>query len=82
MTTRAYAAARRTLTLVDKLYEINWGLVLLITLIACVGFAMLYSVAGGSLSPWASPQILRFLVGCVVLVVVALVDVRKRANWR
>ena len=31
MTTRPYAAARRTLSIVDKLYEINWGLVLLIT---------------------------------------------------
>jgi len=47
MTTRAYAAARRTLTLVDKLYEINWGLVLLISLIACVGLygTMPYTVA-------------------------------------
>ena len=37
----------------DKLLEVNWGLVLLITLIACVGFAMLYSVAGGHFQPWA-----------------------------
>ena len=64
MTTRPYAAARRTLSIADKLYEVNWGLVLLIAIIACAGFAMLYSVAGGHLSPWASPQILRFLVGC------------------
>ena len=41
MTLRPYAAARRTLSFVDKLYEINWGLVLLITIIACIGFAML-----------------------------------------
>ena len=76
MTTRPYAAARRTLSLTDKLYEVNWGLVLLIAIIATAGFAMLYSVAGGSFSPWASPQIFRFLIGCVVLVAVALVDVR------
>ncbi len=76
MTTRPYAAARRTLSLTDKLYEVNWGLVLLIGIIACVGFAMLYSVAGGSFSPWATPQILRFLVGLAVLVTVACIDIR------
>jgi rod shape determining protein RodA len=76
MTTRPYAAARRTLSVTDKLYEINWGLVLLITIIACVGFAMLYSVAGGSLSPWATPQILRFFVGLAILVAVACIDIR------
>ena len=53
MTMRAYAAAKRTLSIADKLMEVNWGLVLLITLIACAGFAMLYSVAGGHFHPWA-----------------------------
>ena len=76
MTTRPYAAARRTLTITDKLFEVNWGLVLLITIIACVGFAMLYSVAGGNFSPWASPQILRFVAGFAVLVIVACIDIR------
>jgi rod shape determining protein RodA len=76
MTTRPYAAARRTLSVADKMFEINWGLVLLITIIACVGFAMLYSVAGGSLSPWATPQILRFIVGLAILVAVACIDIR------
>lgn len=76
MTTRPYAAMRRTLSVVDKLYEINWGMVLLITIVACIGFAMLYSVAGGSLSPWATPQILRFLAGFAILVAVSVVDIR------
>lgn len=76
MTLRPYAAARRTLSVVDKLYEVNWGLVLLITLIACVGFAMLYSVAGGSFSPWAGKQMARFVVGFVLMIVVAMVDIR------
>jgi rod shape determining protein RodA len=76
MTLRPYAAARRTLSFVDKLYEINWGLVLLITIIACIGFAMLYSVAGGSLSPWADKQMVRFVIGFALMIVVALVDIR------
>ena len=59
MTTRSYAAARRTLSVADKLLDVNWGLVLLITIIASAGFAMLYSVAGGSFHPWALPQMIR-----------------------
>jgi rod shape determining protein RodA len=76
MTLRPYAAARRTLSVVDKLYEINWGLVLLIAIIACVGFAMLYSVAGGSFSPWAGKQIMRFAFGFAMMIVIATVDIR------
>jgi len=76
MTTRAYAAAKRTLTFVDKLFEVNWGMVALITLIACVGFAMLYSVAGASLSPWAGKQMLYFAAGLVLLIAAAVTDIR------
>ncbi len=76
MITRPYAIARRTLSYVDKLYEINWGVVLLVTIIACIGFSMLYSVAGASFSPWADKQMIRFVVGFLLMIVVALVDVR------
>jgi rod shape determining protein RodA len=55
---------------------VNWGLVLLITLIACAGFAMLYSVAGGHIRPWALSQIIKFILGFFVLVAVAMIDIR------
>jgi rod shape determining protein RodA len=76
MIARPYAAAKRTLGFSDKLLEVNWGLILLISLCACAGFAMLYSVAGGALRPWALPQIIKFVVGFVVLLAVAIIDVR------
>jgi rod shape determining protein RodA len=76
MTTRPYAAARRTLSFTDKLLDVNWALVLVITIIASVGFAVLYSVAGGHFSPWANKQILRFVIGLVILVACAAVDIR------
>ena len=76
MTTRSYAAARRTLSVSDKLLDVNWGLVLLITIIACAGFAMLYSVAGGSFHPWALPQMIRFIIGLALLITIAMVDIR------
>jgi rod shape determining protein RodA len=76
MNTRPYALARRTLAPIEKLIEINWGLVLLITIIASAGFAELYSEASGHLWPWAGPQMLRFAVGLGILVVVATIDIR------
>ena len=76
MISRPYAAAKRTLGVADKLLEVNWGLVLLITIIASGGIAMLYSVAGGHFHPWALSQLSKFLVGLVILVIAAAIDVR------
>ena len=76
MITRPYAAAKNRLSIGDKLMDVNWGLVLLIALLASAGFAMLYSVAGGHFSPWATPQIIRFIAGCFILVAVAMIDIR------
>ncbi|MDE1148439.1 MAG: rod shape-determining protein RodA [Azospirillaceae bacterium] len=64
------------MSLGEKLGQISWSLVLLITLVACVGFAMLYSAANGNFDPWATRQIMRFGVGLVVMLVVALIDIR------
>lgn len=76
MNTTHYVAARRPLTYSEKLLELNWGFLLLITIIACAGFAMLYSIAGSSFSPWAAPQIFRYGIGLIILIVVALIDIR------
>jgi rod shape determining protein RodA len=62
--------------LLDKLTDLNWRLVGLITAISCIGFAMLYSVAQGSLTPWAGPQMARFAVGFAVLLVAAMINIR------
>jgi rod shape determining protein RodA len=66
----------RDMKLTDKLGEFNWGLLLLITLISGMGFIMLYSVADGSLSPWALKQMIRFAAGVGIMLVVALIDIR------
>ncbi|HUO97312.1 MAG TPA: rod shape-determining protein RodA [Rhizomicrobium sp.] len=76
MTLRPYAAAHGQLSIVDKLYEINWGLVLMISIIATIGIAMQYSVAGGHWSPWADKQLVRFVLGFALMIVAALVDIR------
>ena len=58
-----------------KILYLNWPLVILLVAVASVGFLMLYSVAGGSLSTWAEPQMKRFALGLVVMVVVALIPI-------
>lgn len=64
------------LTLGRKLISINWLLVILIVTVAGVGFAMLFSAAGGSMDPWAKRQIVRFGVAFGVMIVVATINVR------
>lgn len=58
-----------------KILFVNWPLVVLLTTVSCIGFLMLYSVAGGSFSPWAEPQMKRFGLGLVVMFIVAMVPV-------
>jgi rod shape determining protein RodA len=64
------------MSLGEKLWQINWTLILLICAIAGTGFAMLYSAANGNMDPWASRQMTRFGVGLGFMFAVALVDVR------
>jgi rod shape determining protein RodA len=67
-------APRSSLAL--KVFGINWGLLLLLTCIACMGFAMLYSAANGHWEPWAAKQVVRFAVAVVIMIAVATVDLR------
>ena len=55
---------------------LNWSLIMLITLMSCVGFAMLYSAADGNFDPWASRQIIRFSIFFPVMLLIALIDIR------
>lgn len=67
--------AKSTPTGFRKILFLNWPLVLLLTAAASVGFLMLYSVAGGSFTPWVEPQAKRFLIGLGVMLVVAMVPI-------
>jgi rod shape determining protein RodA len=60
----------------EKVWGINWGLVLLLTTISCIGFATLYSAAGGSLQPWAGKQAMRYGVALVIMMAAAVTDIR------
>ncbi|MEJ6390523.1 rod shape-determining protein RodA [Gymnodinialimonas ulvae] len=59
----------------SKILHLNWALALLLISVACVGFLMLYSVAGGSFQPWAETQMQRFGMGFIAMIIVALVPI-------
>ena len=66
-----------------KVFQVNWLYVLLLCALAAVGYAALYSAAGGSSEPYASRHVLRFAAGLVLMIGIALIDIRfiARLAW-
>ena len=69
------------LSLLEKLRLLNWPFVVVVSLIALVGYGMLYSAAGGSHEPWAWRHSVRFAVGLVLMLAIALTDIRIWFRW-
>ena len=63
-------------SLKEKWNGFNWPLLLFICLIVGISLGILYSVGGGSWSPWASKQAMRFTISLVCLFVVAFFNLR------
>jgi len=68
-------SVKTTPTGLRKVLYFNWALAVLLATVAGIGFLMLYSVAGGSYTPWAEPQMKRFAVGFVAMFVIGMVPV-------
>ena len=64
------------LSLADKLARVSWAYVGAIVLLGLIGYAMLYSAAGGSHEPWAWRHAVRLVFGVLVMLFVALLDPR------
>lgn len=80
---RRLIRAEPSFGLTTKLFQISWTYVLLVCALAGVGYAALYSAAGGSPDPYASKQAIRFAFGLVMMLCIALVDIRfiARLAW-
>ena len=78
---RSLGLHHEAMTLGTKFRRIIWSLVLLLAVTATVGFAMQYSAANGNFDPWAWRQAVRFCAGLVLLVAIALIDVRLLLRW-
>ena len=57
----------------EKIWRINWGLVLVLTAIAGLGVLALYSAAGGRFDPWAARHAVRYGAALGLMLVVALI---------
>ena len=66
-----------------KLWQVNWLYVLLLCGLAGVGYTALYSAAGGSPEPYAARHVMRFAAGLLMMISIALVDIRfiQRLAW-
>ena len=73
---RTIGIHHRDMTLGQKFRRITWGLALILTITALFGIAMLYSAANGNFDPWASRQAMRYGAGLVMMVGIALIDIR------
>jgi len=62
--------------LINKLGEIDWIFCLALTLIAVAGTVMQFSIAGSSWTPWAAPQLIRYVVFFAIMIVLSLIDLR------
>jgi len=66
----------RKLSLKEKFLSINFYYVLCIVLLSFIGIVVLYSAAGGSMTPWAKNQLLRFMCAFILMFVFAFIDVK------
>lgn len=71
------------MSITRRISKLNWWLIFLIICVLSVGVASLYSAAGGDMGKWASRHLMRFAIGCIGMVIVALMDIRwwYRLTW-
>ena len=58
-----------------KVLYVNWGLYLVITACAAIGWLMLYSISGGDIGMWAEPQMKRYGVGMVLSLMICFTPI-------
>jgi rod shape determining protein RodA len=66
---------------VQELARVPWSIVLVVTALACFGCVILYSAAGGSLSPWALKHGIRFAILMSVSIGISLVKPERWLAW-
>ncbi|MBE7212205.1 MAG: rod shape-determining protein RodA [Gluconacetobacter diazotrophicus] len=83
ITEKRLLRAEPSFRLLSKLWRMNWVYVLLICALAGVGYVALLSAGGGSARPFAGPQSLRFGLGLVIMLTVAMLPppVLTRLAW-
>ena len=62
--------------ILERLVYINYFLLLLLCIIFFIGLVLLYSAAGGSMEPWASKQLVRFIFSFLLFFIVSFISIR------
>ena len=68
-------SVRKIPTGFNRLAYINLPIIILMIAIASIGFLMLFSVAGGSIEPWAKVQMIRFSIGFFLMLIIAFIPI-------
>ncbi len=59
-----------------KLKMVSWPLIFMLCALSAIGFFMLFSAGNGNWEPWASRQLFRFCFCLVLMLFIALTDIR------
>lgn len=78
---RRLIRAEPSFGLTTKMWQVSWPFVLLLCALAGVGYVALYSAAGGSPEPYAAKHVIRFGFGLVMMLCMAMVDIRFIARF-
>ena len=63
----------KELTLKERFFNLNFAYIGVICILATIGCLILYSAAGGKITPWALNQGIRFGMGFVIMIVASLI---------
>ena len=66
----------QSMSLTEKFFNLNFMYILFIILVASIGVVMLYSAANGNWQPWALNHLVRFGIGFILMLFLALTDIR------
>ena len=69
-------SANQPMTIGQKLWQVNWSLIFFLIGLAIIGCAMLYSAGDANWDPWAKRQLIRFGIGLLLIIMVAITDIR------
>ena len=61
---------------INRLLYINFILLILSILIFIIGLCLLYSAGGGSMEPWGSKQLIKFLIAIGIYIFVSLISIK------
>ena len=61
---------------INRLFYINYFLLILAIIIFSIGLILLYSAGGGSMEPWVTGQLTRFIISIGVFLFVSIINIR------